>query len=119
MHLPTVFCCGTQRALFTNKIIIRWCRIIKLYLFTKFCACMYQVIELQKLVHPIVIYGPKLFFVVLQNGDVYTNFNIPLFCAFPNSITSSSFICWSIPVSEIREFSWMKKKMNSSKSGYF
>ena len=23
MHLPIVLCCGTQRALFTNKIIIR------------------------------------------------------------------------------------------------
>ena len=47
-----------------------------------------------------------------------------IFCASPNSITSLSFRCWSISVSEIREFNRKKKekkkkKMNNSKSGYF
>ena len=47
-----------------------------------------------------------------------------IFCVSPNSITSPSFRCWSIPVSEIREFNRKKKekkkkKMNNSKSGYF
>ena len=48
-------------------------------------------------------------------------FIMPIFCASPNSITSLSFRCWSIPVSEIREFNRKKKKkkMNNSKSGYF
>ena len=50
---------------------------------------------------------------------------MPIFCASPNSITSLSFRCWSIPVSEICEFNRKKKKkkkkkkMNNSKSGYF
>ena len=60
-----------------------------------------------------------------KKGDVYTNFTMPIFCASPNSITSPSFRCWSILVSEIREFNRKKekekkkKKMNNSKSGYF
>ena len=55
-----------------------------------------------------------------KKGDVYTNVTVPIFCASPNSITSTSFRCWSIPVSEIREFNRKKKKkMNNSKSGYF
>ena len=65
-----------------------------------------------------------------KKGDVYTNFTMSIFCASPNSITSLSFRCWSIPVSEIREFNRKKekekkkkkkkkKKMNNSKSGYF
>ena len=79
-----------------------------------------QVIELQELACRIVMYGPKLFFVVFQKGDVYTNFTMPIFSASPNSITSPSFRCWSVPVSEIREFNQKKekKKMNNSKSGY-
>ena len=54
-----------------------------------------------------------------------TNLTMPIFCASSNSITSLSFRCWSIPVSEIREFNRKKKekkkkkKMNNSKSGYF
>ena len=64
-----------------------------------------------------------------KKGDVYTNFTMSIFCASPNSLTSLSFTCWSIPVSEIREFNRKKekekkkkkkkKKMNNSKSGYF
>ena len=46
----------------------------------------------------------------LKKGDVYTNFTMPIFCASPNSITSPSFRCWSIPVSEIREFNRKKEK---------
>ena len=45
-----------------------------------------------------------------KKQDVYTNMTMPIFCALPNSITSSSFICWSIPVSEIRELNGKKKK---------
>ena len=41
MHLPIVLCCGTGRALFTNKLSKQWCQIIKLYHCTKFCACKY------------------------------------------------------------------------------
>ena len=59
--------------------------------------------------------------VFAKKGDVYTHFTMPIFGASPNSITSLSFRCWSIPVSEIREFNWKKKKkkkkkMNNSKS---
>ena len=66
------------------------------------------------------VWAEVVFFVVFQKGDVYTNFTMPIFCASPNSITSPSFRCWSIPVSEIREFNRKKKrkKMNNSKSGY-
>ena len=59
-----------------------------------------------------------------KKGDVYTNLTMPIFCASSNSITSLSFRCWSISVSEIREFNRKKKekkkkkKMNNSKSGY-
>ena len=70
----------------------------------------------------------------LKKGDVYTKFTMPIFCVSPNSIISLSFRCWSIPVSEIREFNRKKekekkekekkekkkkKKMNNSKSDYF
>ena len=43
------------------------------------------------------------------------------FCYAPNSTTSPSFKCCSIPVSEIREFNRKekKKKMNNSESSYF
>ena len=67
--------------------------------------------------------GRSCFLWFSKKGDVYTNFTMPIFCASPNSITSLSFRCWSIPVSEIREFNRKKKKkkkkMNNSKSGYF
>ena len=82
---------------------------------------MYIYIELQELACRNVMYG--LFF--SKKGDGYTNFTMPFFCASPNSITSLSFSCWPIPVSEIREFNRKrekkkkKKKMNDSKSGYF
>ena len=45
-----------------------------------------------------------------KNGDVYTNFTMAIFCVSLKSITSPSFRCWSIPVSEIHEFNWKKKK---------
>ena len=87
----------------------------RLQSFVHFCI---QVIELQELACRIVMCGPKLFLWFFKNGDVYTNFTMPIVCASPNSITSPSFRCWSIPVSEIREFNRKKKKKNS-KSGYF
>ena len=75
--------------------------------------------------------GPSCFLWFSKKGDVYTKFTMPIFCASPNSIISLSFRCWSIPVSEIREFNRKKekekekkekkkkKKMNNSKSDYF
>ena len=58
-----------------------------------------------------------------KKGDVYTNLTMHIFFVSLNSITSLSFRCWSIPVSEIHEFNRKKKekkkKMNNSKSGYF
>ena len=78
-----------------------------------------QVNELQELARPIVM-GRSCIFVVFQKGDVYAYITMPIFCALPNSITSPSFRCWFIPVSEVREFSRKKeKKKNTSKSGYF
>ena len=74
--------------------------------------------------------GRSFFLWFSKKGDVYTKFTMPIFCASPNSIISLSFRCWSIPVSEIREFNRKKekkekkkkkkkKKMNNSKSDYF
>ena len=70
--------------------------------------------------------GRSCFLRFSKKGDVYTNLTMPIFCASSNSITSLSFRCWSIPVSEIHEFNRKKKekkkkkkKMNNSKSGYF
>ena len=62
--------------------------------------------------------------VVLLWFYVYTNLIMPIFCASPNPITSPSFRCLSILVSEIREFNRKKekkekKKKDNSKSGYF
>ena len=52
--------------------------------------------------------------------EMFTQILLCLFCVLPNSIMSLSFRCWSIPVSEIREFNRKKKKkMNNSNSGYF
>ena len=51
-----------------------------------------------------------------KKGDVYTKFTMPIFCASPNSITSLSFRCWSIPVSEIREFNRKKEKEKKKKT---
>ena len=72
------------------------------------------------------VWAEVVFLWFSKNGDVYTTFTMPIVCASPNSITSPSFRCWSIPVSEIREFNRKKKKkkkkkkkMNNSKSGYF
>ena len=59
--------------------------------------------------------GRSFFLWFSKKGDVYTNFNMPIFCALPNFITSLSFRCWSIPVSEIHKFNRKeKKKMNNS-----
>ena len=67
--------------------------------------------------------GRSCFLWFSKKGDVYTNFTMPIFCVSPNSITSLKFRCWSVPVSEIREFNRKKEKkkkmMNNSKSGYF
>ena len=59
--------------------------------------------------------------VFCQKRRCLHKFYYAYFCASPNSITSLRFRCWSIPVSEIREFNRKKKKkkMNNSKSGYF
>ena len=55
--------------------------------------------------------------------EIFTHILLyPFFCVSPNSITSLSFRCWSIPVSEIHKFNRKKKKkkkMNNLKSGYF
>ena len=67
MHFPIVLCCGTRRALFTNKLSKQWCQITKLYLSVQsFVHVSTQVIELQELACPILMYRPKLFFVVFQ-----------------------------------------------------
>ena len=73
--------------------------------------------------------GRSCFLWFSKKGDVYTKFTMPIFCVSPNSIISLSFRCWSIPVSEIREFNRKKekekekkkkkKKMNNAKSDYF
>ena len=79
--------------------------------------------------------GRSCFLWFSKKGDVYTKFTMPIFCASPNSIISLSFRCWSILVSEIREFNRKKekekekkekkkkekkkKKMNNAKSDYF
>ena len=65
------------------------------------------------------VWAEVVFLWFSKNGDVYTTFTMPIVCASPNSITSPSFRCWSILVSEIRKFNWKKEKMNNSKSGYF
>ena len=64
MHLPINVCCGTQRALFTNKKIGgKSLNSTCLQTFVHVCI---QVIELQELACRIVMHGPKLFFVVFQ-----------------------------------------------------
>ena len=72
------------------------------------------------------VWAEGVFLWFSKKGDVETNFTMPIFCVSPNSTTSPSFKCCSIPVSEIREFNRKKKekknkkkKMNNSKSGYF
>ena len=70
-----------------------------------------QVIELQNYACLTLMYGTKLILWFYKNGGVYTNFTMPVFfCVSPISMTSPSFRCWSIPVSEIREFNRKKKK---------
>ena len=59
--------------------------------------------------------GRSCFLWFSKNGDVYTTFTMPIVCASPNSITSPSFRCWSIPVSEIREFNRKKEKKKKKK----
>ena len=67
------------------------------------------------------VWAKVVFLWFSEKGDVDTNFTMPIFCVSPNSITSPSFRCWSIPVSKIREFNWKKEKekKKNSKSGYF
>ena len=43
-------------------------------------------------------------------SGVYQNFNKPIPCVSPKSISPPSFICGCTPVSEIREFNQKKKK---------
>ena len=115
MHLPSVVCCGTQRALFTNKIIIRLVpnhQTLPIYK----VLCMY-VFELQELACRIVMYGLKMFLCGFLKKEMLIT--MPVFCVSPNSITSPSFICWSIPVSEIREFNRKKGKKKKKKMNYF
>ena len=74
-----------------------------------------QVIELQELTCRIV---PK-FFGGFPKKEMFTQIFLCLFSACHQTLSPySSFRCWSIPVSEIREFN-QKEKMNNSKSGYF
>ena len=44
---------------------------------------------------------------------------MPIFCVSPNFITSPSLKCWSISVSEIREFNRKKEKKKNSKTSFF
>ena len=74
-------------------------------------SLVHKGIELQTHACPILMYGLKLvFLVVFQKRDAYTNCTMPIFCVSPITVTSPSFRCWSIPVSEIREFNRKKKK---------
>ena len=60
MHLPIVLCCGTGRALFTNKLSKQWCQI---YLCTKFVHVSIRVTE-----------------TCISNSDVWAEV---IFCGFP------------------------------------
>ena len=110
MHVHIVLCCGAKRVLFTNKLSECWCCIINPYLFTKFHTSKLR--ELHKLACPIVMYGLKLFIVVFLKIRCLPNFNMPIPCVSPKSISLPSFICGCTPVSEICEFN---QKKNSEK----
>ena len=58
------------------------------------------------------VWAEVVFLWFSKKGDVYTNFTMPTLSMSPNSITSLRFRCWSIPVSEIREFNRKKEKKN-------
>ena len=63
MHFPIVLCCGTQRALLTNKIINKiGAKSLNSTCLQSFVHVCIQVIELQELACRIVMCGPKLFF---------------------------------------------------------
>ena len=61
------------------------------------------------------VWAEVVFLRFSKKGDVYTNLTMPIFCTSSNSITSLSFRCWSIPVSEIREFNRKKKEKKKKK----
>ena len=94
MHLPIVLCCGTQRALFTNKIIIRLVLNHQTLPVYKFCACIYSgYCVTGACMLYCNVWAEVGFCGFPKKGDVYTNFTTPVFCTSPNSITSLSFRC--------------------------
>ena len=85
-----------------------------------------QVIELQELACRIVMYGPKLFFVVSQKRRCLHKFDYAYFLRVTKLYHVTKFQRLAIPVSEICEFNRKKKKKkkkkkmnNNSKSIYF
>ena len=61
MHLPIVLCCGTEGALFTNKLSNIAVKLFNLTFLQTFVHVPIQVIKCR-----ILMYGPKSFFVVFQ-----------------------------------------------------
>ena len=100
VHIPIVLFCGAKRVLFTNKLSEYWCHNLSLKptCLSSFMHPSLQVRELHKHACPILMYGPKLFFVVFQTVRCLHKL-IP--CTSPNSVSLPSFICGCAPVSDI------------------
>ena len=76
MHLPSVICCDTHRALFTNKIVIR--SVPNHYTLRCVHVC-FQLIELQELAHSVVYcMGRRC---LLPKKEMHTQILIGLFSA--------------------------------------
>ena len=78
MHLTIVLCFDTERVLFTNKLSKQWCPLIKLYLLTYFCACIYifRFLSYRNMLSYSNVWAKPGF----SKGDVKTNFTMPISC---------------------------------------
>ena len=108
----------TQTCMFTLFFVVVqkgvvyqcWCRIGIPYLTTKFQACKHFGKRVTQTCMPYCNVWAEVVIVFYQKVCVYQNFNMPIPCASPKSISPPSFICGCTPVSEIRKFNQKKKK---------
>ena len=84
MHLPIVLCCGTEGALFTNKLSNAAVTLFNLTSLQTFVHVPIQVIKLQEHACRILMYGPKSFLWFSKRRCLHNKFR-----------------CWSSLVSEI------------------
>ena len=110
MHdVHIVLCYGAKRVFFYQQVIRML--VINPYQFIKFYTSKNLGKRVTQTCMPYCYVWAEVVYCGFPKSKVFTqNFNMPIPCVSPKSISLPSFICGCTPVSEIRKFKQTKKK---------